>query len=98
MQTELKDQLSDELLFGRLARGGKVTADAEDALVFRFAEARRRRRLAGASRLCARAGAAGRQALQLASLGGARCAGEPDGGPRQRRPEGCTPRVEPLRA
>ena len=40
MQIELKDQLADELLFGRLARGGKVTADrGEDALVFRFAEA-----------------------------------------------------------
>jgi ATP-dependent Clp protease ATP-binding subunit ClpA len=40
VQTELEDKLSDELLFGRLARGGKVTADvAEDTLVFRFAEA-----------------------------------------------------------
>jgi ATP-dependent Clp protease ATP-binding subunit ClpA len=40
VQTELEDKLSDELLFGRLARGGRVTADrAEDALVFRFAEA-----------------------------------------------------------
>jgi ATP-dependent Clp protease ATP-binding subunit ClpA len=40
VQTELEDKLSDELLFGRLARGGKVTADrGEDALVFRFAEA-----------------------------------------------------------
>ena len=39
VQTELEDKLSDELLFGRLARGGKVAADlAEDALVFRFAE------------------------------------------------------------
>ncbi|MEN8159521.1 MAG: ATP-dependent Clp protease ATP-binding subunit ClpA, partial [Myxococcota bacterium] len=27
IQTELEDKLSDELLFGRLARGGKVTAD-----------------------------------------------------------------------
>ena len=40
VQTELEDRLSDELLFGKLARGGKVTADrGEDALVFRFAEA-----------------------------------------------------------
>jgi ATP-dependent Clp protease ATP-binding subunit ClpA len=40
VQSELEDKLSDELLFGRLARGGRVTADvAEDALVFRFAEA-----------------------------------------------------------
>jgi ATP-dependent Clp protease ATP-binding subunit ClpA len=40
VQTELEDKLSDELLFGRLARGGKVTADrGDDALVFRFAEA-----------------------------------------------------------
>jgi ATP-dependent Clp protease ATP-binding subunit ClpA len=40
IQTELEDKLSDELLFGRLARGGKVTADlAEGTLVFRFAEA-----------------------------------------------------------
>ena len=40
IQTELEDKLSDELLFGRLARGGKVTADlGEGALVFRFAEA-----------------------------------------------------------
>ena len=39
VQTELEDKLSDELLFGRLARGGKVTVDrGEDALVFRFAE------------------------------------------------------------
>jgi ATP-dependent Clp protease ATP-binding subunit ClpA len=39
VQTELEDRLSDELLFGRLARGGKVTADrGDDALVFRFAE------------------------------------------------------------
>ncbi len=40
IQTELEDKLSDELLFGRLARGGKVTADVGgDGLVFRFAEA-----------------------------------------------------------
>jgi ATP-dependent Clp protease ATP-binding subunit ClpA len=40
IQTELEDKLSDELLFGRLARGGRVTADlAEGTLVFRFAEA-----------------------------------------------------------
>jgi ATP-dependent Clp protease ATP-binding subunit ClpA len=40
IQTELEDKLSDELLFGKLARGGKVTADLGDgSLVFRFAEA-----------------------------------------------------------
>jgi ATP-dependent Clp protease ATP-binding subunit ClpA len=40
IQTELEDKLSDELLFGRLARGGKVTADlGGGALVFRFADA-----------------------------------------------------------
>ena len=40
IQTELEDKLSDELLFGRLARGGHVTADLGDgALAFRFAEA-----------------------------------------------------------
>ncbi len=37
MQLEVKDKLSDELLFGALARGGKVTVDAADgALTFRF--------------------------------------------------------------
>jgi len=40
IQTALEDKLSDELLFGRLARGGQVTADLGDgALAFRFAEA-----------------------------------------------------------
>jgi len=40
VQTELEDKLSDELLFGRLVRGGSVTADrGDDGLVFRFAEA-----------------------------------------------------------
>jgi ATP-dependent Clp protease ATP-binding subunit ClpA len=40
VQTLLEDELSNELLFGRLARGGKVIADrAGDALAFRFAEA-----------------------------------------------------------
>jgi ATP-dependent Clp protease ATP-binding subunit ClpA len=39
VQSELEDKLADELLFGRLVRGGKVTADrAGDELVFRFAE------------------------------------------------------------
>jgi ATP-dependent Clp protease ATP-binding subunit ClpA len=39
LQTELEDKLASELLFGKLAKGGKVTADrGEDALVFRFAE------------------------------------------------------------
>ncbi len=37
MQVEVKDKLSDELLFGALARGGRVTVGAaEDALTFRF--------------------------------------------------------------
>ncbi len=40
VQTELEDKLADELLFGRLVRGGKVSADrGEEGLVFRFAEA-----------------------------------------------------------
>ncbi|MFI5320587.1 MAG: AAA family ATPase, partial [Myxococcota bacterium] len=30
IQTELRDKLSDELLFGRLARGGRVTVDAAE--------------------------------------------------------------------
>jgi len=30
IQTELKDKLSEEMLFGKLARGGKVTVDAAD--------------------------------------------------------------------
>ncbi len=35
IQTELKDKLADELLFGKLAKGGKVTVDAADgALAF----------------------------------------------------------------
>ncbi len=39
IQSELEDRLSDELLFGKLARGGKIGADLGDgALVFRFAE------------------------------------------------------------
>ena len=38
IQTELKDRISDELLFGELARGGRVSADLGDgALVFRSA-------------------------------------------------------------
>jgi ATP-dependent Clp protease ATP-binding subunit ClpA len=37
IQLEVKDKLSDELLFGALARGGRVTVDAADgALTFRF--------------------------------------------------------------
>jgi ATP-dependent Clp protease ATP-binding subunit ClpA len=36
VQTELKDRLSDDVLFGQLARGGRVTADLGDGrLVFR---------------------------------------------------------------
>jgi hypothetical protein len=37
MQSELKDRISDELLFGRLAGGGRVRVDAADgALRFDF--------------------------------------------------------------
>jgi len=39
IQTELKDKLSEEMLFGKLARGGRVTVDAgEDELVLRVEE------------------------------------------------------------
>ena len=39
IQTELRDKLSEELLFGKLARGGKVTVDArEGELVLRVEE------------------------------------------------------------
>ena len=39
IQTELKDKLSEELLFGKLARGGKVTVDANaDELVLGIEE------------------------------------------------------------
>jgi ATP-dependent Clp protease ATP-binding subunit ClpA len=35
IQTELKDRLADALLFGALAKGGRVTADLGDGrLVF----------------------------------------------------------------
>ena len=37
IQTELKDKLADELLFGKLAKGGKAKVDAADGvLVFGF--------------------------------------------------------------
>jgi ATP-dependent Clp protease ATP-binding subunit ClpA len=37
IQTELKDRLTDDVLFGDLAKGGKVVADlGEDCLVFRI--------------------------------------------------------------
>ena len=39
IQKELKDPLTDEVLFGRLARGGRVAVDAGeegDSLVFSF--------------------------------------------------------------
>jgi ATP-dependent Clp protease ATP-binding subunit ClpA len=40
MARTVQTELADELLFGRLARGGAVTADrGEDGLVFRFADA-----------------------------------------------------------
>jgi ATP-dependent Clp protease ATP-binding subunit ClpA len=39
IQTELKDRLSEEMLFGKLARGGRVTVDAADGeLVLRVEE------------------------------------------------------------
>jgi ATP-dependent Clp protease ATP-binding subunit ClpA len=39
IQTELRDKLSEELLFGKLARGGKLTVDAgEGELVLRIEE------------------------------------------------------------
>ena len=39
IQREIKDPLSDEVLFGRLAKGGKVTVDAgPDAFELRFPE------------------------------------------------------------
>jgi ATP-dependent Clp protease ATP-binding subunit ClpA len=39
IQTELKDKLSEEMLFGKLARGGRVTVDAGDGeLVLRVEE------------------------------------------------------------
>jgi ATP-dependent Clp protease ATP-binding subunit ClpA len=39
IQTELKDKLSEEMLFGKLARGGRVTVDAgEGELVLRIEE------------------------------------------------------------
>ena len=39
IQTELKDKLSEEMLFGKLARGGRVTVDAgESELVLRVEE------------------------------------------------------------
>ena len=39
IQTELKDKLSEEMLFGKLARGGRVGVDAgEDELVLRVEE------------------------------------------------------------
>jgi len=37
LQTELKDKLADELLFGKLAKGGKARVDAKDgALTFTY--------------------------------------------------------------
>jgi ATP-dependent Clp protease ATP-binding subunit ClpA len=48
IRTELEDKLSDALLFGPLAKGGKVFVDAHgDALAFRF-ESRAPARPAGA--------------------------------------------------
>jgi ATP-dependent Clp protease ATP-binding subunit ClpA len=40
MQRELKDKLTDEVLFGRLAKGGRVHVDLDgDALVFGYPDA-----------------------------------------------------------
>ena len=37
MQTEIKDPLSDEILFGKLEKGGQVLIDvADDVLQFQF--------------------------------------------------------------
>jgi len=37
IQTEIKDTLADEILFGKLTKGGLVSADIKnDALVFSF--------------------------------------------------------------
>jgi ATP-dependent Clp protease ATP-binding subunit ClpA len=37
IQTEIKDQLTDEILFGRLEKGGEVYVDTEDeALTFSY--------------------------------------------------------------
>ena len=39
IQKEIKDPLSDEVLFGRLAKGGRVRVDVQDgAFVFEFPE------------------------------------------------------------
>jgi ATP-dependent Clp protease ATP-binding subunit ClpA len=39
IQREIKDPLSDEVLFGRLVKGGKVRVDAsEDGFAFEFSE------------------------------------------------------------
>jgi ATP-dependent Clp protease ATP-binding subunit ClpA len=37
IQTEIKNKLSDEILFGRLQKGGAMTLDIEaDQVAFRF--------------------------------------------------------------
>jgi ATP-dependent Clp protease ATP-binding subunit ClpA len=37
IQTEIKDALADEILFGKLVKGGKVRIDlADDALTFEY--------------------------------------------------------------
>ena len=37
IQSEIKDALADEILFGRLTKGGKVTIDVEkDQLTFAY--------------------------------------------------------------
>jgi ATP-dependent Clp protease ATP-binding subunit ClpA len=48
IQTEIKDRLSDEILFGNLEKGGAVRVEMEDdAMVFRFDEELKPKRAAG---------------------------------------------------
>ena len=48
IQTEIKDRLSDEILFGNLEKGGAVRVEMEDdAMVFRFDEELKPKRVAG---------------------------------------------------
>ena len=45
IQTEIKDALSDEILFGRMQKGGEVGVDLEDdKLVFNYGPAERKTR------------------------------------------------------
>jgi ATP-dependent Clp protease ATP-binding subunit ClpA len=48
IQTEIKDRLSDEILFGHLEKGGAVSVGVKnDALTFRFNDALKTKRAAG---------------------------------------------------